>query len=885
MRVFYDQYSTRLRGEILLLFADALAITTAVLYATGALHEGSRIEDILLVSLWACLPRALAKIVGQLGRSGLGSQAFTASLALVLVTTFLLVAGWELITSATPHAHPMKPASFLVIFLAWASGFLLFHARAYRLHDFFLWSVVLIGILDGRPHPFVWMPVFFVCFFLSCAVRHLLHDSFLKASRPRLNLQNARAVAVLGACAASLLFSGVYLTAHGGLDFPPALTKRTRTSDSSHFASNVHRGDVLRHQKGTEPRLLDPAKPETLAENVKRLRRKVAFTYSIGLRDLTLARFDTREVLRVTAIGEGASSKDWRPHPSMLWKGVSFSQYDAELESWVEESDYHLDKWPSEGGVARPIPTPLPVPLPVALHRGAGATATPMLLRQQVITPVCRNVILPYFTTEVRSEEFREYRQNSMGDIFPYPRVTAGTVYVTAALPHVGNDLPVRGAKGAAPDGRHLDLPDGRLLGVDLPSLARDLFQGTGGGAQQKTVQQKVHRLRDHFRESFRYSNNALWLAGRQPLQKFLHQEKVGDCTYFATATTLILRAGGVSARLAVGFLGGYWDDEKQEAVVRNREAHAWTEVFLPSAGWYPIDATSWVPLDSSYQPPPDALEELKRRLRAGGNPFGTTTGDDSRAPHYIPFEEMEFADPRRPLDDETAPKQKIRMAAERPLDLDENADRGSWIQYMGTFDSEEARELALVSMQEPYAGDLSKLELGARVEAGAAPDDTAEPARGEKRSASMKKLALALRIALATVGLVIISLLIRAFLRPKADQDEEKEEGDEAETSTALDPLARILAALDERIPRDKVLSEYLRLQEALERTRNHRRPHQTPAEHARWVLRQRDDVEKPFRELHRVLYRLLYAGGPVEKRDVTQVVRSCRRLRRLLG
>jgi hypothetical protein len=278
-------------------------------------------------------------------------------------------------------------------------------------------------------------------------------------------------------------------------------------------------------------------------------------------------------------------------------------------------------------------------------------------------------------------------------------------------------------------------------------------------------------------------------------------------------------------------------------------------------------------------------LEELEQIFGARKNSFGKTTAGDNRAPRDIPPDDVEFADRKRPRDDVSAPQQKVGRESDSPLDSDESMDVGSWIRYRRRFDTGDERQLNPMPNRETFTDDV-RLELGEPAEVREAPGDAAKTAKEEASSSTTRtNLALAARIALAAVALVVIGLVILALLRSEEEEDEETEEGNGEEPPPALDPLAQTLATLDEKLPRDRVLSEYLRLQGALERTRNHRRPHQTPAEHARWVLRQRDDVEKPFLALHRVLYRLLYAGGTVDKHDVTQVVKSCRRLRRLLG
>jgi transglutaminase-like putative cysteine protease len=75
------------------------------------------------------------------------------------------------------------------------------------------------------------------------------------------------------------------------------------------------------------------------------------------------------------------------------------------------------------------------------------------------------------------------------------------------------------------------------------------------------------------------------------PIADFLFERKAGHCEFFASAMTLLLRASGVPARNASGYYGGRRTDEGTY-VLRAGDAHAWTEVFFPGAGFVPFDAT-----------------------------------------------------------------------------------------------------------------------------------------------------------------------------------------------------------------------------------------------------------------------------------------------------
>ncbi len=76
------------------------------------------------------------------------------------------------------------------------------------------------------------------------------------------------------------------------------------------------------------------------------------------------------------------------------------------------------------------------------------------------------------------------------------------------------------------------------------------------------------------------------------PLEYFLLEGKQGFCNYYASAEVLMLRSIGVPARLAVGFAQGEPNLQGTFYTVRERDAHAWPEVYFPTYGWIEFEPT-----------------------------------------------------------------------------------------------------------------------------------------------------------------------------------------------------------------------------------------------------------------------------------------------------
>jgi transglutaminase-like putative cysteine protease len=79
------------------------------------------------------------------------------------------------------------------------------------------------------------------------------------------------------------------------------------------------------------------------------------------------------------------------------------------------------------------------------------------------------------------------------------------------------------------------------------------------------------------------------------PVDEFLFETREGFCEHYAAAFTILMRAAGIPARVVTGYLGGTINPIDGYLVVRQRHAHAWSEVWLANKGWVRIDPTSAV--------------------------------------------------------------------------------------------------------------------------------------------------------------------------------------------------------------------------------------------------------------------------------------------------
>jgi transglutaminase-like putative cysteine protease len=75
----------------------------------------------------------------------------------------------------------------------------------------------------------------------------------------------------------------------------------------------------------------------------------------------------------------------------------------------------------------------------------------------------------------------------------------------------------------------------------------------------------------------------------------FLFNTRSGFCGHFASAFVLLMRAGGVPARVVTGYLGGEWNPFGGYFVIRQSDAHAWAEIWIDGRGWVRVDPTGVV--------------------------------------------------------------------------------------------------------------------------------------------------------------------------------------------------------------------------------------------------------------------------------------------------
>ena len=96
-----------------------------------------------------------------------------------------------------------------------------------------------------------------------------------------------------------------------------------------------------------------------------------------------------------------------------------------------------------------------------------------------------------------------------------------------------------------------------------------------------------------HLQAGYRYTLSPGAFRTADPVAEFLFEKKAGYCEYFASAAVLLLRLQGVPARFVKGLsVGPQTDQGGGLHVVRESDAHAWVEAWIPGEGWVEADPT-----------------------------------------------------------------------------------------------------------------------------------------------------------------------------------------------------------------------------------------------------------------------------------------------------
>ena len=194
--------------------------------------------------------------------------------------------------------------------------------------------------------------------------------------------------------------------------------------------------------------------------------------------------------------------------------------------------------------------------------------------------------------------------------------------------------------------------PSEEQLYLQLPSTLPDSVRQLGDdlASQSRGALEFARTVQDYLRQNYTYTlTPSIPPVDVDFVHHFLFEEKQGYCTYFASAMTVLLRTQGVPARWVTGFRVDPLDPSRSSSegrvIVRNQDAHAWVEAWIPPYGWLLFDPTpaglpegsqaALTPLPTEEQLPQSGLDDDSLSLEDEGLP---EQAESSSTEQSLPF-------------------------------------------------------------------------------------------------------------------------------------------------------------------------------------------------------------------------------------------------------
>ncbi|MGA6992981.1 MAG: DUF3488 and transglutaminase-like domain-containing protein [Candidatus Deferrimicrobiaceae bacterium] len=283
------------------------------------------------------------------------------------------------------------------------------------------------------------------------------------------------------------------------------------------------------------------------------------FSDTISLRNVTSVKADRRVIARIEfpELAAGVS-------PSGLYlRGGTYTRFDGTKWSRAKTA---LARVPKAGLHYFLSPRP----------------AAPLSSAEIFLEPTGHSALFVYPGAVTVEGALGEIRTDGGGNY----RLSAGKSAVRYVL-RFSPERPPGGFRLSGPGDDYLALPPGAN---EIRELARQVT------SQGKSDGERTELARQFFLNEFRYSLTDV----ASSVEEFLFRKREGYCEHYAAGLTLLLRAAGIPARIAAGYLGGEWSDVGKYLIVRQSDAHAWTEAWI-GGRWVTVDATPSLGEDNPF--------------------------------------------------------------------------------------------------------------------------------------------------------------------------------------------------------------------------------------------------------------------------------------------
>ena len=130
-------------------------------------------------------------------------------------------------------------------------------------------------------------------------------------------------------------------------------------------------------------------------------------------------------------------------------------------------------------------------------------------------------------------------------------------------------------------------------------TVSKDLKNWAEKNKKNRTDKEYLDIILKTFANGSYYYNLSPENLSANSYSDFFLKNKEGYCEYFAGTFVLLARLANIPSRIVSGYLGGDLNDIGNFYVFRQKDAHAWAEVWFENEGWVRVDPTRFIPAEN----------------------------------------------------------------------------------------------------------------------------------------------------------------------------------------------------------------------------------------------------------------------------------------------
>jgi transglutaminase-like putative cysteine protease len=127
-------------------------------------------------------------------------------------------------------------------------------------------------------------------------------------------------------------------------------------------------------------------------------------------------------------------------------------------------------------------------------------------------------------------------------------------------------------------------------------SVSNELVDWVKTNKQSRSNTEYLNHILSTFADGSYYYNLSPENNSQNSYADFFFRGKEGYCEYFAGTFVLLARLANIPSRIVSGYYGGELNTVGDFYEFRQRDTHAWAEVWLNGKGWVRVDPTSVIP-------------------------------------------------------------------------------------------------------------------------------------------------------------------------------------------------------------------------------------------------------------------------------------------------